>query len=132
MKKKELFLILGALILAFALFSVAKLMDTGKAAAGVVRIYVDGKLHQEEKLGLEREIEITQKTGEKNILHLTPDGFYMAYSTCHNQLCIGQGQVTLDNYFNRSLGTHVLCLPNRVDVELVLLDRTPVPDLPDI
>ena len=132
MKKKEILLLLGALVLAAVLFSVSQLINVGKEAAGLVRIYVDGKLYQEEKLGLEREIEIIQETGEKNILHLTPDGFSMAYSTCHNQLCIQQGQVTLDNYYARSLGTHVLCLPHRVDVELVLLDRTPVPDLPDI
>jgi len=132
MKKKEILLLLGALLLALVLFSVSQMMNIGKEAAGLMRIYVDGELYREEKLGKEREIEITQETGEKNILHLTPDGFYMAYSTCHNQLCIQQGKVTLDNYYSRSLGTHVLCLPHRVDVELVLLDRTPVPDLPDI
>ena len=132
MKKKDIWLIAVVLIAALALFSVSKFMDAGKTAPGLVRIYLDGELYKEEKLGEERDIEIIQENGEKNILHLTPDGFFMSYSTCHNQLCIQQGQVTLDNYFNRSLGTHVLCLPHLVDVELVLLDRTPVPDLPDI
>ena len=132
MKKKEIILLLSALAVAVLLFSLSKFLDMGKAASGLVRIYVDGKFYQEEKLGADREIEIIQENGARNILHLSPDGFYMAFSTCHNQLCIQQGEVTLENYWNRSLGTHVLCLPHLVDVELVLLDRTPVPDLPDI
>lgn len=132
MKKKELLFLLSALLLAILIFGVSRLMGAGKEASGLVRIYVNGEFHSQEKLGSEREIEITQENGHKNILCITQDGFYMAASTCTNQLCIQQGQVTLDNYYQRALGTHVLCLPNGVDVELVLLDRTPVPDMPDI
>lgn len=42
----------------------------------------------------------------------------MESSTCHNQLCVQQGEVTRDNWSRRALGAHILCLPNRVDAEL--------------
>ena len=44
------------------------------------------------------------------------------YSTCDNQLCVEQGTVNSQNWNTRSLGTHILCLPNRVDAELALTD----------
>lgn len=131
-KKKDGWLLLGALLLAGTLLLVSRLTLPGNAAAGVIRIYVDGQLYREETLGAERDIQIEQANGETNILHLTKDGFYMAYSTCHNQLCVQQGQVTVDNYSTRALGNRVICLPNRVTAELVVLGRTPAPDAPDI
>ena len=131
-KKKDIWLLLGALLLAGILLLVSRLTISGRAAAGVVRIYVDGRLYREEALGAERDIQIEQEGGETNILRLTEDGFYMAYSTCHNQLCVQQGPVTADNYITRALGTRIICLPNKVSAELVLAGRTPPPDAPDI
>ncbi len=132
MKKKELLLLLFALLLALLVFFASRLPGSGKEAAGLVRIQVNGEFYAQEALTDGKTIEILQENGEKNVISLSSDGFRMAYSTCTNQLCIQQGPVTLDNYARRALGTHVLCLPNGVDVELVLLDRTPDPELPDI
>lgn len=131
-RKKDLLIILGALLLAGTLLLISRLTLSDQAPAGVVRIYVDGQLYSEESLGTERDIEIDQAGGQKNILRLTKDGFYMAYSTCHNQLCVQQGPVTADNYFTRALGGRVICLPNKVTAELVFTDRTPPPGAPDI
>ena len=57
-------------------------------------------------------------TEEVNLIHVTPDGFYMESSTCENQDCVGQGEISLDNYKTRILSTYIICLPNEVVVEI--------------
>lgn len=131
-KKKDGFILLVAVFLIALAFGAAYLMQNGKTPTGMVRIYVNGQIHTEAMLGQERDIEISQPDGKKNILHLTNNGFFMASSTCTNQLCIQQGEVTAENYYLRALGARVVCLPNEVQAELVLLDRTAPPDAPDI
>jgi len=53
-----------------------------------------------------------------NVVALTPNGAYMHSSTCENQDCVNQGQVTLENKATRVLSNLVLCLPNEVVIEL--------------
>lgn len=132
MKHKNLILILGVSFIACILLIVARLGMQGKAPNGLVRIYVGNELYAQEELQDERDITISQPDGKTNILHLMENGFYMKESTCITQQCIEQGQVTVDNYYKRALGARVICAHNEVQVELVLTDRTAVPDLPDI
>ena len=62
---------------------------------------------------------IRQDGGEKvNVVHVTTDSVTMASSTCENQLCVGEGTVTLENKQNRILGGYIICLPNGVTLEL--------------
>ena len=62
---------------------------------------------------------IRQDGGEKvNVVHVTTDSVTMASSTCENQLCVGEGTVTLENKENRILGGYIICLPNSVTLEL--------------
>lgn len=67
----------------------------------------------------EKIITIRQDDGKVNQVHITPEKVYMETSTCENQDCVGQGEITLDNYDKRVLGTYVICLPNNVTIELV-------------
>lgn len=53
-----------------------------------------------------------------NIIHLTQNGVYMESSTCSNQDCVEQGEVTLENKDSRILSNMILCLPNEVAIEL--------------
>lgn len=133
-KKKDLLLIAAILVLAGGIFLWHYLSARNTSSAGVVRVWVDGEVHSEYALGKERDVIIRQDNGCENVIHLTENGFYMHSSTCKNQLCIQQGTVTEDNYRVRAMGTHVQCLPNRVDVELVVTssETTLPPDLPDI
>lgn len=55
---------------------------------------------------------------ELNLIHVTPDGFYMEESTCENQDCVEQGVVTLENRDTRILFNAVICLPNMVSLAL--------------
>ena len=62
---------------------------------------------------------IRQDGGKKvNVIHVTTDSVTMASSTCDNQLCVGEGTVTLENKETRILGGYIICLPNGVTLEL--------------
>ena len=67
----------------------------------------------------EKVITIKQENGHVNKVHITPEKAYMEYSSCENQDCVGQGEITMDNYKTRILSTFVICLPNNVTVEMV-------------
>ena len=80
-----------------------------------------GKRQYGEPIPMDREkvITIRQDDGHINKVHITPEKVYMEYSTCENQDCVGQGEITLDNYETRILSTFVICLPNSVTIEMV-------------
>ena len=134
MKKRDVFLILAVVLIAAALLLVMSMSNRGKEAAGRMKVYVDGKLYDTVTIVNGRDYEVKQKDGSVNVIRMTESGFYMLSSTCHNQLCIEQGEANADNWNKRSLGTHVICLPNRVDVELELTADKAVldPDAPDV
>lgn len=134
MKKRDVFLILAVVLIAAALLLVMSMSNRGKEAAGRMKVYVDGKLYDTVTIVNGRDYEVKQKDGSVNVIRMTENGFYMLSSTCHNQLCIEQGEANADNWNKRSLGTHVICLPNRVDVELELTADKVVldPDAPDV
>ncbi len=54
------------------------------------------------------------------VIEISERGAVMASSTCHNQLCVQMGEVTLDNWETRPNQQFIICLPNRVSVELVV------------
>jgi hypothetical protein len=54
-----------------------------------------------------------------NVLHITPNGFWMEESNCEGQDCIGEGEVTLENRQERILGNMVICLPHTLMVYLI-------------
>ena len=56
----------------------------------------------------------------ENAIHVTQDSMYMKSATCENQNCIKQGTVNLQNMETRVLGNMIICLPNRVVLELLL------------
>lgn len=64
-------------------------------------------------------ITIKQESGAINKVHITPEKAYMEYSSCENQDCVQQGEIHMDTYQTRILGTYVICLPNNVTIEMV-------------
>ena len=64
-------------------------------------------------------ITLKQDDGKLNKVHITPETVYMEFSTCENQDCVGQGEVHVDTYKDRILGTYIICLPNNVSIEMV-------------
>ena len=68
-------------------------------------------------------ITLKQDDGKLNKVHITPETVYMEFSTCENQDCVGQGEVHVDTYKDRILGTYIICLPNNVSIEMVPADN---------
>ena len=64
-------------------------------------------------------ITLRQEDGKINKVHITPEKVYMESSTCENQDCVQQGEVHVDTYKKRILGTYVICLPNNVSIEMI-------------
>ena len=120
-------------ILAAAAALISALTDRRTADPGrEVRVYLDGTLYATEHLGAPHELTVRGQNGEVNVIALDEEGVWMKSSTCHNQLCVHQGKVTYENYASRYYGTDIICLPNRVTVELVLRDGEQDPDAPDV
>ena len=72
------------------------------------------------------EYEILQSdTGARNVVHTTREGAVMHFSTCENQNCVEQGEMTLSNLERRAMGNLIVCLPNQVVVELVNAEEVP-------
>ena len=100
-------------------------------AEGYLFIILNGRVWGIEALGEERDVTVDQGDGVVNVIHLQKDGFYMASSTCDNQLCVGEGTVTLTNWQQRILGPCVYCLPHNLQLELVVPNAEPDPNAPD-
>jgi len=133
-RKKDLLIVLGALIVAAAALIGVTLTRGGGMDVTDVHIYVGGELYATAPLGEEREIVVEQEDGSVNIVALTAQGAYMKHSSCDNQLCVDQGEVTRNNWRFRALGRQIVCLPNRVLVELAPPQGQQLPqgDLPDV
>ncbi len=67
----------------------------------------------------EKVITLRQEDGKINKVHITPEKVFMESSTCDNQDCVQQGEITVDNYKTRVLSTYVICLPNNVSIEFI-------------
>ena len=93
-------------------------------------VFVNGKLYTVSSLVAGEAITVAQPNGDTNVIRMTENGFYMEESTCDGHDCILQGAVTYQNWYERILGNTVICLPNRVEVVL-LVDKTGV-DAPDV
>ena len=54
-----------------------------------------------------------------NVLHLTPEGFWMEDANCEGHDCVKQGVVTLENRETRILWNMIICLPHQLSLELI-------------
>ena len=132
MRRKEILIVAGIILLAALSLVAYRLLGAGKTATGKINVYVNGVLYASEPLRPGQTLTVTQQDGGTNVIRMTEGGFYMESSSCHNQLCVQQGEVTQDNWTTRMLGTHILCLPNRVDAELEVEADSVSPDVPDL
>lgn len=56
---------------------------------------------------------------DENVVRLGANGFAMASANCPDQICVSEGEVTLDNRKTRALGANLICLPHQLTLELV-------------
>ena len=121
MGRKNLLLIAAVALVAAVLLAVSLLMPrtTSRSGGSEVLITVDGAEYARVPLSQPQTVIVTQDGGESNEIVVTETGAYMKSSTCHNQLCVQMGEVTPDNWETRPNQAYVICLPNRVSVELI-------------
>ena len=120
LRRKDALQVALVLLLAAGAYGASVLSRQGQTLSGLVNIYANGALYASVPLGEARQVRVEQADGHVNIVQIDEKGAVMVYSSCKNQLCIQQGEVTVDNWTRRSMGRSILCLPNRVQVELAL------------
>ena len=101
-----LFIVLLAFGFAMLFFTIRAASSPGEQ----VVINVDGTEYGRYPLDRDRVIEI-QNGDRLNIVTIKDGGVPMSYSTCKNQICVHEGEVTAP-------GQLIVCLPNYVIVEI--------------
>ena len=117
MKKRDLSIIATFLLVAVVGLAAFRLF----APQGNVRyadIYVDEKLYEAVPLNEDTVITVEQAEGKVNVIEVKDGSIFMADSTCADHLCVEQGKMSGENYEKRPMYNWIICLPNRVSVEL--------------
>ena len=126
MNRKNTIIMAAAILLAVGLLAAGTMLGGGPSGDTAadwdgdrVVITVDGEVYATVPLdGETRRVTVTQDTGEVNVIEVDAEGAVMLSSTCENQTCVNMGKVTRDNWEWRVNGAFIICLPNRVSIEL--------------
>ncbi|MBQ7139777.1 MAG: NusG domain II-containing protein [Clostridia bacterium] len=123
MNKKN-WVVIAVIVLAAVLLLAMTFLQRPMTAVeeDTVIISVDGKEYARVPLSKPRTVTVTQEDGSVNVVEVSDHGAVMAHSTCDNQLCVKMGEVTVDNWEFRPNQQFIICLPNRVSVELAVTE----------
>lgn len=113
MKKKDIILIISIMIIAMGTILVNKMLNSGKS--DMVEIYVDNKLYKELPIDENKKIEINSGKN-KNIVYIHDNGVEMSHANCQDKVCVKTG-------FIKNTGESIVCLPHRVNIEIVSQDK---------
>ena len=117
MKKRDIIII--AVFLAVAIIGMAAFkLFAPKGAITYADIYVNDSLYEVVPLNEDTVITVDQGDGKVNYVEVKDGAIFMRDSTCADHLCVQQGEMTPENYEDRPMLNWIICLPNRVTVEL--------------
>ncbi|MGI6151750.1 MAG: NusG domain II-containing protein [Christensenellales bacterium] len=121
MKKRDVLLIAGILIVAALFFGVKYfIIDAEKGVTGYVSITVNSREWMRLPLDEPTSYTVHQSNGAQNTITIDEGGdVYVSYSTCDNQDCVQQGHITPENVNTRVLMNQIICLPNGVVVTVI-------------
>lgn len=123
MDKKNLLVIAALAAVTLLLLGVTQLRPGMQhTAENTVIISVDGKEYARVPLSRPQKVTVDQGDGRVNVIDVSDHGAVMLSSTCDNQLCVHMGEVTVDNWQLRPNQQFIICLPNRVSVELAVTE----------
>ena len=123
MSKKN-WIIPGVLVLAAVIMLLVTHFAGGTTAdENMVIITVNGQEYARIPLSSPQTVTIDQGDGKVNVVEVSDHGAVMLSSTCDNQQCVHMGEVTLDNWEVRANQAFIICLPNRVTVELAVKEE---------
>lgn len=94
-------------------------MPTLAPATAYMLVTVQGMTYAPYPITQEDRITLRQSDGAENIISISPGSMHMESSTCDNQDCVQQGEVTLENMKTRILWSYIVCLPNGVELQLL-------------
>ena len=121
MNKKN-YLVIGGILLIAAVMLALTLLNRPMTVVDedMVIISVDGKEYARVPLSKPQTVTVAQKDGSVNVVEVSDHGAVLLSSTCDNQLCVEMGEATGDNWEYRPNQQFIICLPNRVGVELAV------------
>ena len=122
MERKNWLIPLTVVIVALLMLAASRLLRPTGAEENMVVITLDGKVIDRVPLSAPRTVTVEQPGGAVNVVEVSDHGAVMLFSTCDNQLCVHMGEVTVDNWEFRPNQAFIICLPNRVSVELVVVE----------
>lgn len=125
LKRKDLWLIGILVTIAAGILLIFPL--SRKSQVVEETLYLRYRLNEQEAkivpLVREEQLILNQQNGVQNVLFVWPGGIRMDSSTCHNQLCVYQGEVTLENRDIRPLQQLIVCAPHRLVAELLTAEE---------
>ena len=122
MERKNWLIPLVIVVAALLLWTASRFLLPPEAEESMAIITLDGKVIERVPLSAPRTVTVRQPDGEVNVIEVSDHGAVMLSSTCDNQLCVHMGEVTVDNWEYRPNQAFIICLPNRVSVELVVVE----------
>lgn len=123
MKKRDFLLIAAVLVVSLAAFGIVRFARQTSGAPTQIRISVGDSPVQTVPFGVPAEISLPQENGAENVVVVTATSVYMKSSTCKNQLCVHQTPITAENLEERPMAGLIVCLPNRVTIEVGRWDK---------
>lgn len=117
MKKRDFIIIAVFLVVALIGMAAVKLFSPSGSIT-YVDIYVNDALYEVAPLNKDTVISIDQGDGKVNYVEIKDGSVFMSHSTCTDKVCIAQGAMSPDSYEYRPMLNWIICLPNRVTVEL--------------
>jgi len=117
MKKKDIFLICGVLLLALLAFLASRLLMPQSSGARVT-VYVGDAVYAEVAADDYQTITIDQGDGKVNVIVIDESGVRMDSSTCKNQICVRHSVIDPHQADEFLLDNWIVCLPNGVSVEV--------------
>ena len=118
-KKQDIIIYLTVLLLAGA----AYLIHTGlhSRTGSIVRISTDGELIADYPLSRDLETTIGGYSGGNLKLVISGGAAYVESSSCPDKICVKHARIS-------HTGESIICMPNRIVIEIISDDETPVID----
>ena len=117
MKKKDILLIVGVLLLALLVFGVSRLLMPASSGA-TVTVYVGGEVYAKVSADDYQTITVDQGDGKVNVLVIAAHDVHMESATCKNQICVHHSSIDPQQADELLLDNWIVCLPNGVSVEV--------------
>lgn len=108
MKKKDILLILGVLIVITACYGIITVINSKNA--GSIEIYVDNKLYKTVSINDKEEFKIENRGGY-NTVKIHDKGVEIIDASCPDKVCVHTG-------FINKPSQSIVCIPNRVSIKI--------------